>query len=145
MYARDVVRREQHTHTHYFSQDQNDSIDLTDNDIRVLGNIPSLPRLTTLIVSNNLISSIAPRIANAIPSLQTLVLTNNRITQVAALAPLARFPALEFLTLVGNEVTGKEHYREYLISRCKKLRVLDFRRIKDKVSVGVSGARRQSE
>lgn len=100
----------------------------------MLGNLPSLPRLTTLILSNNLISSIAPRIANAAPRLTTLVLTSNRLSELSALLPLARFPCLEYLACVGNEVTRKEHYRAWVISRCKKLRVLDFRRIRDKVS-----------
>jgi Leucine-rich repeat (LRR) protein len=115
-------------------QDQHDSIDLTDNDIRSLTNLPSLPRLTTLILSNNAIASIAPRIANAAPRLTTLVLTNNRIESLAALQPLARFPCLEYLSLLGNGVARKEHYREWVISRCPKVRVLDFRRVKEKVS-----------
>ncbi|PWN96110.1 L domain-like protein [Tilletiopsis washingtonensis] len=114
------------------TRDQHDSIDLTDNDIRSLTNLPSLPRLTTLILSNNAIASIAPRIANAAPRLTTLVLTNNRIESLAALQPLARFPCLEYLSLLGNGVARKEHYREWVISRCPKVRVLDFRRVKEK-------------
>ncbi|CEH16339.1 related to u2 snrnp protein a` [Ceraceosorus bombacis] len=114
------------------TRDQNDSIDLTDNDIRALGNLPSLPRLTQLVLSNNVITSIAPKIANAAPGLITLVLTNNRLDALASLQPLARFPRLEYLTLIGNPCTRKPHYREWVITRCRHVRVLDFKRVKEK-------------
>lgn len=38
---------------HAFFQDQFDTIDLTDNDIRKLENIPLLKRLSTLLMHNN--------------------------------------------------------------------------------------------
>lgn len=33
---------------------------------------------------------------------------------------------------MGNPVTRKKHYREYVIWKCKSIRVLDFQRIKEK-------------
>ncbi|MCO5558247.1 hypothetical protein L7F22_011826 [Adiantum nelumboides] len=114
------------------TQDQNDCLDLTDNDIRALTNFPVLKRLHTLIASNNLVSRIDHRLANSLPRLTTLVLTNNALADLSALDPLGRFPLLEFLTLQGNPVSRKKHYREYVVWKCKKVRVLDFQRVKQK-------------
>ncbi|PWN37568.1 L domain-like protein [Meira miltonrushii] len=112
------------------TRDQNDTIDLTDNDIRTLTNFPNLFRLHTLILSNNLVNRIDKRLANSLPNLNTLVLTNNALAELSALTHLGRFPKLEFLTLMGNPVTRKQHYREFVVWRCKSLRVLDFQRVK---------------
>ncbi len=119
------------------TQDLNDLLDLTDNDIRSLSNFPLLKRLTTLYAANNLISRVDPRIAHALPYLHTLVLTNNPLEPTAladVAAALAKFPFLEHLALMGSPLARQKHYREYLIWRCKKLRVLDFRRVKQAVS-----------
>ena len=92
-----------------------------------------LKRLHTLIASNNIVSRIDHRLANSLPRLTTLVLTNNALADLSALDPLGRFPLLEFLTLQGNPVARKKHYREYVVWKCKKVRVLDFQRVKQKV------------
>lgn len=113
-------------------QDQNDSIDLTDNDIRALANFPVLSRLHTLIVANNLVSRLDVKLANSLPRLTTLVLTNNTLSELSSLNPLGRFPLLEYVTLIGNPVTRKKHYREFITWRCKSIRVLDFQRIKNR-------------
>lgn len=68
--------------------------------------------------------------ANSLPRLTTLVLTNNALSDLASLHPLARFPLLEYVTLIGNPVTRKKHYREFVIWKCKSVRILDFQRIK---------------
>ncbi|UZJ55294.1 hypothetical protein CBS101457_004614 [Exobasidium rhododendri] len=114
------------------TRDQNDSIDLTDNDIRALTNFPILSRLHTLIAPNNIISRLDPKLANSLPRLTTLVLTNNALSELSSLNPLARFPLLEYVTLMGNPVTRKKHYREYVIWKCKSIRVLDFQRVRVK-------------
>lgn len=112
------------------TRDQNDSIDLTDNDIRSLGNFPLLPRLHTLILANNLITRIDRKLAKSLPSLQTLVLTNNALSELGSLDALGRFPRLTFLSLMGNPVARQQHYRDYVIWRCKHVRVLDFQHVK---------------
>lgn len=112
------------------TKDQNDTIDLTDNDIRTLTNFPNLFRLHTLILSNNLVNRIDRRLANSLPNLNTLVLTNNALAELSTLTHLGRFAKLEFLSLMGNPVTRKQHYREFIVWRCKSLRVLDFQRVK---------------
>lgn len=114
------------------TRDQVDTLDLTDNDILTLANFPHLDRLAHLLLSNNLISRIEPRLAFAIPRLTTLVLTNNEIASFAQLAPLGKFPMLEYLTLIGNPVAREKYYREWVVWKCKTVRVLDYRRVKDR-------------
>ncbi|KAE8233875.1 hypothetical protein CF326_g1080 [Tilletia indica] len=114
------------------TKDQNDALDLTDNDIRSLSGFPLLKRLTTLTASNNLISRIDPRLAHSLPCLETLVLTNNQIAELGELVSLAKCPGLVYLSLLGNPVTREKHYRDWVIWKCPKVRVLDFKRVKDK-------------
>ncbi|CAO1617343.1 unnamed protein product [Parajaminaea phylloscopi] len=114
------------------TRDQLDTLDLSDNDVLSLSNFPHLDRLAHLFLSNNLISRIEPRLAFAIPRLTSLVLTNNQISSFHQLVPLGKFPMLEFVSLIGNPIARERHYREFVVAKCKSLRVLDFRRIKDK-------------
>jgi U2 small nuclear ribonucleoprotein A' len=85
-----------------------DAIDFTDNDIQLLGNFPLSPRLRTLLLGRNRISSIQPSLANSIPHLTTLVLTSNNFAELADLDVLATFRHLTHLVLMENPVTRKE-------------------------------------
>lgn len=114
------------------TRDQNDTIDLTDNDLRYLGNFPLLSQLKHVLLANNLITRIDPRIAYSLPALHTLTLTNNPISDLSELAHLAKCSRLEYLSLMGNPVSREKHYREFLIWKLPQVRVLDFQRIKDK-------------
>lgn len=115
-----------------FQKDQHDSIDFTDNSISVLGNLPLVRRLRTLHLGNNRVMSISPNLHLSCPGLNTLVLTNNNIGQLGDLEPLRELRYLQYLSLIGNPVREQRYYREWLIFRCKSLRVLDFQRIRDK-------------
>lgn len=115
-------------------KDQHDSIDFTDNSIAVLGNLPLVRRLRTLHLGNNRIISISPNLHLSCPGLNTLILTNNNVAQLGDLEPLKEFRYLHYLSLMGNPVRERKYYREWIIFRCKSLRVLDFQRIRDKVS-----------
>lgn len=68
---------------------------------------------------------------DAIPRLEWLILTNNKLTNLADLEPLQTLPRLRYLSLIDNPVTKQPGYRLFVINRCKKLKVLDFRKIKD--------------
>lgn len=114
-------------------KDQHDSIDFTDNSITVLGNLPRMRRLRTLHLANNRIMSISPSLHNSCPGLTTLILTNNNVAQLGDLEPLKELKFLQFLSLLGNPVKEQKYYREWIIFRCKALRVLDFQRIREKV------------
>ncbi|KAH9947939.1 L domain-like protein [Amylocystis lapponica] len=114
------------------TKDQHDSIDFTDNSIIVLGNIPLLRRLQTLLLANNRVASISPSLHLSVPNLTTLVLTNNNIAELGDLEPLKDVKGLTYLSLLGNPVREKKWYREWLAWRVPGLRVLDFQRIRDK-------------
>uniref|UniRef100_A0A1E1XFR1 Probable U2 small nuclear ribonucleoprotein A' n=1 Tax=Amblyomma aureolatum TaxID=187763 RepID=A0A1E1XFR1_9ACAR len=112
--------------------DQFDSIDLSDNDIRKLDGFPLLRRLKFLLLNNNRVCRIGENLQEHLPALETLVLTNNQIQNLGDLDPLASIKTLTYLSLMKNPVTVKRHYRFYIIHRIPQLRVLDFRRIRQK-------------
>ncbi|KAE9618626.1 putative leucine-rich repeat domain, L domain-containing protein [Lupinus albus] len=114
------------------TEDQFDTLDLSDNEIVKLDNLPYLNRLGTLIINNNRITRINPNIAQFLPKLHTLILTNNRIVNLVEIDPLVSLPNLHILSLLDNNVTKKPNYRLYVIHRLKSLLVLDFKKIKTK-------------
>ena len=76
---------------------------------------------------------IADGLGEVIPNLETLVLTNNHLQELGDLDPLTEFPKLTYLSLLSNPVANKQHYRSYIIHKLPSLRVLDFRKVKQKV------------
>ncbi|KAA6421697.1 MAG: U2 small nuclear ribonucleo A -like [Trebouxia sp. A1-2] len=90
------------------TENQFDSLDLSDNVIVRLEGFPKLPRLKTLLLSNNRVMRISRNLEDAIPNLDWLVLSGNRLSNLAP------------------------NYRLYVIHRCKKLKQLDFRKVKQK-------------
>ncbi|SPQ20109.1 27cc62f9-4d52-4f5e-8767-6348ca28a8f1 [Thermothielavioides terrestris] len=108
-----------------------DAIDLTDNDIQVLGNFPLSPRVRTLLLARNRISAIQPTLPAALPNLTNLGLASNNLAELADLDILGRFPRLTHLVLVDNPVTKKEHYRYWVLWRCPTVRFLDYQKVKD--------------
>ncbi|XP_058195721.1 U2 small nuclear ribonucleoprotein A' isoform X2 [Rhododendron vialii] len=114
------------------TEDQFDTIDLSDNEIVKLENFPYLTRLGTLIVNNNRITRINPNIGEFLPKLHTLVLTNNRLTNLVEIDPLASLTKLQYLSLLDNNITKRPNYRLYVIHKLKSLRLLDFKKVKQK-------------
>ncbi|GKV02824.1 hypothetical protein SLEP1_g15214 [Rubroshorea leprosula] len=114
------------------TEDQFDTIDLSDNEIVKLENFPYLNRLGTLLINNNRITRINPNIGEFLPKLHSLVLTNNRLVNLVEIDPLASLPKLQFLSLLDNNITKKPNYRFYVIHKLKSLRVLDFKKVKEK-------------
>ncbi|KAM0563721.1 hypothetical protein ACHAPJ_001453 [Fusarium lateritium] len=108
-----------------------DAIDFTDNDIQVLGNFPLSPRITTLLLARNRVSSIQPSMAKAIPNLTNLVLSSNNLVELADLDALGSFPRLTHLVLSENPVSKKENYRYWVLWRCPSVRFLDFEKVKE--------------
>ncbi|KAH9813254.1 leucine-rich repeat-domain-containing protein [Melampsora americana] len=114
------------------TKDSIDSLDLTDNIIRSVINLPKLNRLKHLYLSNNPITFISPNLSQSLPNLRSLVLSNCQLTNFNQLFKiLSQFKHLEFLILNGNPITKMSFYRDWCIYSCKKLRMLDHRRIKD--------------
>ncbi|KAI0022308.1 leucine-rich repeat-domain-containing protein [Xylariomycetidae sp. FL0641] len=108
-----------------------DAIDFVDNDIQILSNFPLSPRIQTLLLARNRVSSIQPTLANSIPNLTNLQLESNNLTELADLDPLGSFPRLTHLVLRDNPVTKKEHYRYWVLWRCSAVRFLDYAKVKD--------------
>nr|CAG8464655.1 12429_t:CDS:2 [Entrophospora candida]CAG8474398.1 14186_t:CDS:2 [Entrophospora candida] len=113
------------------SKDLNDTIDLTDNDIRILGNFPLLRRVHTLLLANNRINRLDLQLFEFLPNLTTLVLTNNNITELSDLQPLSGFKRLQYISLLDNPVTRKQWYRSWVIWKIPSVRVIDFKRVRD--------------
>ncbi len=113
------------------TQDEYEAIDLSDNEISALENFPVLKRLLSLFVCNNHIKVLRSGL-KSLPRLETLVLTNNDICTLADVSALGELPHLRHLSLLGNPVTRVEHYREYVLFKCPALEVLDFRKVKRK-------------
>ncbi|KAI8925961.1 leucine-rich repeat-domain-containing protein [Entophlyctis helioformis] len=99
------------------TKDQNDTLDLTDNDIRRLDSFPLMRRLKALLLANNRIARIDPDLHNW--------------PDLADLDPLMGLEHLETLSLIDNPVALKKHYRAYVLHRCPSVRILDFRRVRE--------------
>ncbi|KAG9231930.1 leucine-rich repeat-domain-containing protein [Amylocarpus encephaloides] len=108
-----------------------DAIDFTDNDIQVLGNFPLSPRLRTLLLARNRVSSVQPSLANSLPNLTTLALASNNFAELADLDVFSTFPRLTHLVLLENPVTRKDHYRTWVVWRCPTVRFLDYKKVRD--------------
>uniref|UniRef100_A0A663MY92 Small nuclear ribonucleoprotein polypeptide A' n=1 Tax=Athene cunicularia TaxID=194338 RepID=A0A663MY92_ATHCN len=111
--------------------DQFDAIDFSDNEIRKLDGFPLLRRLKTLLMNNNRICRIGENLEQALPNLTELILTNNNIAELVK--TLYNFYLL--CSVLRNPVTNKKHYRLYVIHKVPQVRVLDFQKVKLKVSL----------
>lgn len=114
------------------AMDQFDTIDFSDNDIRKLEGFPIMNRLKSLLFNNNRIVRIEEDIHQNIPNLRELYMTNNEIAELADLDNLTGFKKLEFLSLLRNPVTHIKEYRLYVAHKMPQIRVLDFRKIKQR-------------
>uniref|UniRef100_A0A8C9X8H2 Small nuclear ribonucleoprotein polypeptide A' n=1 Tax=Sander lucioperca TaxID=283035 RepID=A0A8C9X8H2_SANLU len=103
--------------------DQFDTIDFSDNEVRKLDGFPLLKRLKTLLMNNNRICRIGENLEQSLQNLTELVLTSNNIQELVSTFYLLR-----------NPVTNKKHYRLYVINKIPQIRVLDFQKVKLKVS-----------
>ncbi|KAE9550485.1 hypothetical protein FO519_006304 [Halicephalobus sp. NKZ332] len=86
-------------------------------------------------------------IGEQLPNLKTLILTNNNLQELGDIDSLSSCERLEYLSLQGNPLSHKQHYRPYVIYKLKSVRVLDYKRVKlaerqaaDKLFKGKKGA-----
>jgi U2 small nuclear ribonucleoprotein A' len=110
-------------------QDQLDTIDLSDNEIKRLDNFPLMPRLGTLLLNNNHVAKISSNLGNFIANLHSLVLTNNRITNLSDIDQIASLTKLEHISLMDNPVAHHPNYRVYIISCMPTLKSIDFMKV----------------
>lgn len=112
--------------------DQYDTIDFSDNEIRKLDGFPFLTRIKSLMFNNNRIVRIGENQDQSLPNLQTLILTNNSLQELADIEPLTSVKSLTMLSLLHNPVVTRRHYREYIIHKFPNLKVLDFKKVKQR-------------
>jgi U2 small nuclear ribonucleoprotein A' len=104
-------------------------IDLSDNELRRLGNFTNLDRLTSVVATNNRIKAISPDLADSLPNLENLFLMNNKIADLQELAKLTACKRLQRLVLVNNLLTELPNYRLFAIAKIPTLRILDFAKV----------------
>lgn len=114
------------------TRDLFDAMDFTDNRLTRLENFPRLTRLSTLFLAGNIVDAVdGKNLGRNVPNIRELVLTDNRISGLHEISNIAMgCRKLEFLTLVGNPVTRRQHYRLYTIHKIPTLKVLDFVKVK---------------
>jgi len=114
------------------TQDQFDTLDMSDNEIKKLENFPIFSRLRTLLLNNNHVRRVSPKIGKQLIELRHLVLTNNKIANFSEIDNIATLENLLELSLVDNPVVRRPNYRLYVIHKMPQLRLLDFRRVRSK-------------
>jgi len=114
------------------SLDQFDTINFTNNEIRKIDNFPLLPRIKNLIFNNNRIVRIGDGLDESLPNIKSIVLTNNNIQELADIEKLSALQSLEFISLLHNSVVSKPNYRAFVVHKFPNLRVLDFKKVKQK-------------
>ena len=114
-------------------QDVFEVLDLTDNHLTDLGGFPVLNRLRVLLAAGNIIISINDNsLADKLPHLNSLSLINNRISKFSDIKALSYFKELNNLALLGNSIRDLENYRYFVIWLIPSLKVLDFKKVKQR-------------
>ncbi|KAL1522118.1 hypothetical protein AB1Y20_021760 [Prymnesium parvum] len=112
------------------TQNQFDSIDLSDNEITKLECMAILPRLRMLLMHNNRVNRFSDNLGRSFPNLETLALSNNQLVTLKELEPLAALKTLTSLSLMDNLVTKQKGYRSFVIALLPNLRLLDYKKVK---------------
>ena len=91
------------------TRDAFDTIDLTDNRLSRVDNIPRLNRLSNLLLAGNLIETIdTANMARNVPNVRYIDLSYNRVSSLYEVSNLGKScPNLEILSLHGNAVQRK--------------------------------------
>ena len=111
------------------TRDQYACIDLCQNAITKVENIPPLPHLQTLLLSHNQIVRVSGEIIDHLPSLVSVVLSHNKIRNLSQISSLAKLPKLERLVLIGNPIATEDNYRLSMIRAMPALKFLDFQKV----------------
>ncbi|CAX42409.1 component of U2 snRNP, putative [Candida dubliniensis CD36] len=112
------------------TQNKYQVLDLSNNDLISLGNIPkSFNNLECLLLSNNNISYIDDDSFPSENHITSISLFNNNIYKFQK-SFKDKFTRLETLVLLGNPITEIENYRHFIIWLIPNLKVLDFKKVK---------------
>ena len=77
-------------------------------------------------------SRIGDGLEEALPNLRSMILTNNNIQELSDIEKLSSVTSLDFISLLHNPVVSKQNYRAFVIHKFPNLRVLDFKKVKQK-------------
>lgn len=112
------------------TRDLFETIDLSNNEIKLLDGFPLLSSIRMLLINNNRITTIADNLHEVLPNIEDLILTNNNISSFGEIAKLSQCKRLTRISLLQNPVTTIENYRLFIIHKIPQLRVIDFQRVK---------------
>uniref|UniRef100_H3AP70 Acidic leucine-rich nuclear phosphoprotein 32 family member n=1 Tax=Latimeria chalumnae TaxID=7897 RepID=H3AP70_LATCH len=90
-----------------------------------VSNLPKLPKLKKLELSDNRISGGLDVLAEKLPNLTHLNLSGNKIKDISTLEPLKKLENLKSLDLFNCEVTNLNDYRESVFKLLPQLTYLD--------------------
>mmetsp|Transcript_19427 Transcript_19427/g.29937 ORF Transcript_19427/g.29937 Transcript_19427/m.29937 type:complete len:258 (-) Transcript_19427:1085-1858(-) len=112
-----------------------DAVDLTGNHITKLANFPrkSMERLQSLYVADNAIEAVdGKNLSKTLINLKNLDLSGNKIGILSEVSKLNALRKLEVLSLLGNPVSRRQHYRLYVINQIDSLKILDYQKVTQK-------------
>merc|ERR1712224_475172 len=112
------------------TEDQYESIDLSNNFIFILDDILCLRRLRVLFLNNNRIMRFGLNLPSFFPNLEMLILTRNKIQSLREIVRLRSLENLRSLTLIENPICDIIPYRLLTIYWCKSLKWLDYAIVK---------------
>ncbi|XP_005382895.1 PREDICTED: acidic leucine-rich nuclear phosphoprotein 32 family member B isoform X2 [Chinchilla lanigera] len=90
-----------------------------------VSNLPTLPKLKKLELSDNRIFGGLDMLAEKLPSLTHLNLSGNKLKDISTLEPLKKLDCLKSLDLFNCEVTNLNDYRESVFKLLPQLSYLD--------------------
>ncbi|XP_075460661.1 acidic leucine-rich nuclear phosphoprotein 32 family member D-like isoform X2 [Ascaphus truei] len=90
-----------------------------------VSNLPKLPKLKKLELSDNRISGGLDVLAEKVPNLTHLNLSGNKLKDISTLEPLKKLESLKSLDLFNCEVTNLNDYRESVFKLLPQLTFLD--------------------
>ncbi|XP_043916266.1 acidic leucine-rich nuclear phosphoprotein 32 family member B-like [Protopterus annectens] len=90
-----------------------------------VSNLPKLPKLKKLELSDNRISGGLDVLAEKLPNLTHLNLSGNKLKDISTLEPLKKLEFLKSLDLFNCEVTNLNDYRESVFGLLPQLTYLD--------------------
>ncbi|CAO2604038.1 Acidic leucine-rich nuclear phosphoprotein 32 family member B [Lemmus lemmus] len=90
-----------------------------------VSDLPKLPKLKKLELSDNRIFGDLDRLAEELPSLTHLNLSGNKLKDISTLEPLKKMDYLKSLDLFGCEVTNLNDYQESVFKLLPQLSYLD--------------------
>lgn len=110
----------------FITKDKYEIIDLSDNDLSKIENIPLLVNLKGLFLCNNKITYIDENLGEKLPNLRILNLYNNRISSLEIIKSLKSLSHLEILIISDNPISLNPKLNYFISSTLPNLKVLDF-------------------